>query len=111
MVKNRDHKNVAYMFSEKKRLNPENDTLTIWRGDLGSYPNFAFDVHVDELGEFVDTLQKTSSEEELEVVVSRFGVRRSDPDFWLTMDWFVSEFYSQDPTAAGLFDLGRYENR
>jgi hypothetical protein len=111
LAKNRDHKNVAYMFNEEKRLNPEGDTLTIWRGYLGSYPNFAFDVEFDELEGFLNTLQEASSEQDFEIIASRYGVRRTDPDFWPTMDWFVTDFYRQAPTQAGLFDLGRYENR
>ena len=110
LVKNLDHTNVAFMFNEKKRLNPDGDTLTIWRGYLGSYPNFAFDVELSELEAFVDGLTQISSKEDLEMIASRWGVRRTDPEFWSTMDWFASDFYRQHPTAAGLFDLGRYEN-
>ncbi|MDG2334740.1 MAG: fatty acid cis/trans isomerase [Myxococcota bacterium] len=110
LVRNLDHDNVAFMFGEAKRLNPQGDTLTILRGYLGSYPNFAFDVDANELDEFVNRLMQASSEQDLQAIAARWGVRRTDPDFWPTMDWFVTDFYSQQPTAAGLFDLGRYEN-
>jgi len=63
-----------------------------------------------ELEEFVDALTQISSEEDLEAIASRWGVRRTNPEFWSTMDWLASDFYRQQPTAAGLFDLGRYEN-
>lgn len=111
LIRNLDHDNVAYIFGEANRLRPQGDTLTILRGYLGSYPNFAFDVETNELEEFVDRLTQASSEQDLEAIAVRWGVRRTDPDFWPTMDWFVADFYSQQPTAAGLFDLGRYENR
>jgi len=111
LIRNLDHDNVAYIFGEANRLRPQGDTLTILRGYLGSYPNFAFDVDTNELEEFVDRLTQASSEQDLEAIAVRWGVRRTDPDFWPTMDWFVADFYSQQPTAAGLFDLGRYENR
>jgi hypothetical protein len=110
LVKNLDHDNVGFMFEEEKRLDPAGDSLTVRRGYLGSYPNFAFDVDMSELEQFVGALTQISSEEDLGPIASRWGVRRADPEFWATMDWFASDFYEQEPTAAGLFDLGRYEN-
>lgn len=110
LVHNLAHTNVAYMFDEDARLVPANDTVTLVRGYLGSYPNFAFDVDHTELIEFRDTLMAVKDATGLEAVVDRWGVRRTDPDFWSTMDWFVEDFRRRQPTAAGLFDLGRYEN-
>jgi len=110
LVHNLAHTNVAYMFDEDKRLVPADDTVTLVRGYLGSYPNFAFDVDHTELIEFRDTLMAVTDAAGLEAVVDRWGVRRTDPDFWSTMDWFVEDFRRRQPTASGLFDLGRYEN-
>jgi len=110
MVHNRAHTNVAYMFDEKERLVPSDDTLTIVRGYLGSYPNFAFDVEASDLEKFRDALTDVDSADDLERLASRFGVRRTSPAFWSTMDWMTADFAKRQPTAAGLFDLGRYEN-
>lgn len=110
MVHNRAHTNVAYMFEEDERLVPDDDTLTIVRGYLGSYPNFAFDVAVDDLATFRDELVAVSSPADLERLAARFGVRRTDASFWATMDWMNDDFAERRPTAHGLFDLGRYEN-
>lgn len=110
LVHNLAHINVAYMFDEDARLVPADDTVTLVRGYLGSYPNFAFDVDHTEVIEFRDTLMAVTDAAGLEAVVDRWGVRRTDPDFWSTMDWFVEDFRGRQPTAAGLFDLGRYEN-
>ena len=44
LVHNRAHTNVAYMFGEENQLVPADDTLTVTRGTLGSYPNFVFEV-------------------------------------------------------------------
>ena len=110
LVLNRAHANVAYMFDEKARLEPAHDTLTIMRGYVGSYPNFAFDVELAELGDFRAALEGLRSPDDLSSLAARYGVRRTDADFWPTMDWFVADFRATRPLEAGLFDLGRYEN-
>ncbi|MEE2897104.1 MAG: fatty acid cis/trans isomerase [Gemmatimonadota bacterium] len=111
LVRNIDHDNVAYMFGEQKRIAPENDTLTIRRGYLGSYPNFAFDVPLDELDQFSASLQGITGPEAFSTTASRWGVRRTSERFWPVMDWFADDFRDRSPREAGLFDLGRYQNR
>lgn len=110
LVHNRSHSNVAYMFDEEKRLVPADDTLTIVRGYLGSYPNFAFDVDTSDLTSFRDALTAATTAADLEDIAARFGVRRTSPEFWATMDWMNEDFAKREPTKSGLFDLGRYEN-
>ena len=100
----------GYMFHEENRIDSSKDTLTIVRGYLGSYPNFAFDVDLNQLDAFIAALQAALSEDEFSALAGRWGVRRTDPQFWPTMDWFVSDFQEQSPTEAGLFDLARYGN-
>ena len=110
LVHNRAHTNVASMFGEDDRLVPEEDTLTIVRGYLGSYPNFLFDVEISQIGEFTAALAEVTTPGELESVVDRWGMRRSASAFWRTFDWIHDDFRRRDPTAYGLFDLARYEN-
>ena len=110
LVHNRARTNVAYMFGEDTRLVPSADTLTIVRGYVGSYPNFAFDVSIDELTAFRDQLIAVNGPDAFAALTTRFGVRRTSPHFWETMDWLAQDFQRRRPTKAGLFDLGRYEN-
>jgi hypothetical protein len=110
LVHNRAHTNVASLFGEEDRLLPREDTLTIVPGYLGSYPNFVFDVPVDEIEAFAQALTAGSDEAELRTVVEHWGVRRTSAAFWETLDWFHSDFRQRHPTEAGLFDLNRYQN-
>jgi hypothetical protein len=110
LIHDRAHTNVASMFEEDERLDPEKDTLTVARGYLGSYPNFLFEVNVAEMDEFADALSAVRSPEDLEALVGRFGVRRTSPRFWQTFDWIQDDFRRRHPTEAGLFDLNRYQN-
>jgi hypothetical protein len=110
LVHNRAHTNVAAMFGEDKRLIPEQDTLTIVRGYLGSYPNLLFDVDVDQIDSFTQTLASVENAADFEKLVDRWGIRRTSPRFWSTLDWVHQDARRRNPTEAGLFDFGRYKN-
>jgi hypothetical protein len=110
LVHNRAHTNVAYMFDEQQRLVPGDDTLTVVHGYAGSYPNFIFDVEVSQIEAFAQTLAAVQSASDLEALVGRWGVRRSSPSLWPTIDWIHDDFRRRQPTEFGLFDLDRYAN-
>jgi hypothetical protein len=110
LVHNKDHQNVAFMFGEKERRNAEGDTMTIVRGYLGNYPNFFFDVGLDQVASFRAALSAVRDEEAFEAFVEAYGVRRSSPRFWALSDWIAERFAKTRPIEAGLFDLERYGN-
>jgi hypothetical protein len=98
------------MFSDEKRREPAKDTLTIAPGYLGSYPNFVFDVEASEVEDFAQALTAVGNAADFETFVERFGVRRTSPRFWTTIDWIHDDFRQRHPNQAGLFDLNRYGN-
>lgn len=110
LVHNRAHTNVAAMFGEDKRLIPDQDTLTIVRGYLGSYPNLVFEVSVDDIDSFTQALTSVGNAADFEKIVDRWGIRRTSPRFWDTVDWIHRDSQTRNPTEAGLFDFGRYQN-
>ncbi|WVM91042.1 fatty acid cis/trans isomerase [Halopseudomonas pachastrellae] len=110
LVHNRAHSNVAFMFGEEDRLQPERDDLTIMEGTLGSYPNFSFNVELQALPDFVAALQAAEDSQGLEQVADRWGVRRTHPQFWEILADFRQYVEETDPTQAGLFDINRYQN-
>ncbi len=111
LVHNRGHSNIAQMFDEDARLLPEEDTLTVSPGFIGSYPNMFFQVTEGELPQFVSAIQSMKSDADYTKLVERFGVRRTAPWFWRVSDQFVADYRRQHPVEAGLFDLNRYQNR
>ena len=110
LVHNRAHSNVAFMFGEEDRLQPERDDLTIMEGTLGSYPNFSFNVELQALPDFVAALQAAEDSQGLEQVADCWGVRRTHPQFWEILADFRQYVEETDPTQAGLFDINRYQN-
>jgi hypothetical protein len=99
------------MFDEAKRLIPADDTMTIVRGPFGSYPNFFFEIAPADVPAFVDALRAVATDADFERFVVRYGVRRTDPRFWATSDAVREEARRANALEAGVFDLGRYENR
>ena len=110
LVHNRAHSNVAFMFDETARLVPADDTLTVARGYLGSYPNFAFTVDAAQVEDFTRALAGVRDDVDFTALVETWGVRRTSPTLWPTVDWMHADFKRRQPTQYGLFDLDRYGN-
>ncbi|KIC47402.1 peptidylprolyl isomerase [Ruegeria sp. ANG-S4] len=104
------HYNVAFLFDEAARRNPEADVLTILPGLFASYPNFFFKVPEDQLTSFTDALTAVRSQGDWLNVVATYGLRRTSPDFWSTSDMVNAKFLIQDPVQAGILDLNRYKD-
>lgn len=110
LIRNRYHSNVAFLFGESLRYKPEKDSLTVYPGIAGSYPNFIFDINAEELEPFEKALMKATSEEEFDALVLKWGVRRTHPQFWQIFHDFTQWQREHNPIDAGVFDANRYEN-
>ena len=109
-LRNRAHSNVAFMLGESLRYQPGLDTLTIYPGVLSSYPNFMFDLKAEEAGDFVSALEQVQSQESFDKVVERWGIRRSNPQFWRYFHDLDAYLRETEPVEAGILDMNRYEN-
>ncbi|SFD54445.1 Fatty acid cis/trans isomerase (CTI) [Pseudomonas citronellolis] len=109
-LRNRAHSNVAFMLGESLRYQPGLDTLTIYPGVLSSYPNFMFDLKAEEAGDFVSALERVQSQEDFDKVVERWGIRRSNPQFWRYFHDLDAYLRETEPVEAGILDMNRYEN-
>jgi len=109
LVRNKMHTNVAFMLDEEKRREPDKDTLTVYRGLLGSYPNFMFNVPLDRVEAFSAALHAVNTREQFMAVVSRYGLSRIHPEIWSNFHWFVNYMRRISPVEAGIYDLNRYK--
>jgi hypothetical protein len=109
LVRNKTHSNVAFMLDEEKRREPDQDTLTVYRGLLGSYPNFMFNVPLDRVEAFAAALHAVRSREHFKTVVSRYGLSRTHPQIWSNFHWFVDYMRRTRPVEAGIYDMNRYK--
>ncbi|RJG09244.1 peptidylprolyl isomerase [Pseudomonas cavernicola] len=110
LLRNRAHSNVAFMLGEELRYQPGLDTVTVYPGVLSSYPNFIFNLQVDEVPDFVFAMEQAKDAAAFEQLVQRWGVRRSHPEFWRYFHDLSGYIRDTEPEEAGVLDMNRYEN-
>ena len=108
IVINRWHDNVAFLFGEGGRLNPNKDSADFIPRLIGSYPNYFVDVREEELPDFFDLLAHFKNSPRDLKRLARYGINRADDRFWPAYDWFQQRFNEDEPVRGGLFDLNRY---
>jgi hypothetical protein len=109
LVRNKAHTNVAFVLEEKKRREPDKDTLMAYRGLLGSYPNFMFNVPLEQIESFAADLHAVRTREQFIEVVGHYGLSRTHPEIWANFQWFVDYMRRASPVEAGVYDLNRYK--
>jgi len=111
LVRNRAHKNIDFMFLENEFLEPEKDTLNIVRGVAVSRPNMFFTVATNDVSKFIGDFAALAPDDgSYRHFIERFAIRRGDPRFWETSDFFNDAFVKAAPDEAGIIDLTRYAN-
>jgi hypothetical protein len=95
---------------DSQERDPENDTISILRRLSGSYPNFFLIVKFDELEDFTAEISDDTTVEDYQLFIAKFGIRRTDDEFWKHSDWFQQQYAEQEPVEAGVLDLNRYSN-
>ncbi|WP_339414105.1 fatty acid cis/trans isomerase [Pseudomonas sp. EA_35y_Pfl2_R5] len=110
LLRNRAHTNVAFMLGEELRYQPGLDTLTVYPGVLSSYPNFIFNIQIEQAAEFVTALEQARDAKAFEKVVERWGIRRTHPEFWRYFHDMSTYIQQTEPLEAGVLDMNRYEN-
>jgi hypothetical protein len=111
LVHNNAHLNITSIFGEQKQRMPDEDTLSIIPGFIGSYPRMFFVVDESELVTFVDSISALHSEEDYSHLLDKFGVRRTNPEFWSNSDTFHLAYQQLSPLEFGILDYNRLENR
>lgn len=111
LVRNKSYLNTtALVPSEKTRVKSE-DTVDVVKGFVGAYPNFFLELRLQDLQAFVDEYVAIDGLERYDALIEKYGIRRSNPRFWQSADWFNAKYRHDDPIRAGVFDLNRYQNR
>lgn len=113
IIRDKAYKNVTSMFqseADTATRDYSNDSLTVVDWLEGAYPNFFFEVNIDEIENFTKGYAALTSREDYERFVSIYGIRRTDTRFWEVADWTQDQYLREQPVKAGLFDLNRYRN-
>ncbi len=109
--KNNAHRNITSLFSEKKQLDPERNTVTISSGIIGAYPNTFMRVARNKVEDFVDKMISLETPNDYSALLDEYGIRRTHANFWQYSDELHSFLYQEDPIEYGVLDYNRLENR
>jgi hypothetical protein len=111
ILRNNAHLNITSMFKEYENRAPDEDTVSVVNGLLGSYPNALWRVPVSRLPQFTAALASIGNAADYERLVDEYGVRRTDPIFWKHSDALHAAWRREAPVEYGVLDFGRVENR
>ncbi|MGI9222380.1 MAG: fatty acid cis/trans isomerase, partial [Woeseiaceae bacterium] len=111
LVRNNAHLNIASMFSEDKMRVPEEDTMSVVPGFIGTYPNAFLVIDEEDLGAFANQFSSMRSEADYSLLLDTYGVRRTNARFWQQGDAFHAAFEKLAPIDYGVLDFNRLENR
>ena len=111
LMRNNAHLNMTALLSEKKTLIPEENTVTVVNGLVGSYPNTFMRVSSTKVEAFVDQILALQTEGDYQKLMDVYGVRRTAKDFWEFTDQLHQWQQQKHPIEFGLFDFNRLENR
>lgn len=111
LLRNSAHSNITSLLNESKTLRPEQDTLTVVRGFIGSYPSAYWRVPSRELPELARLVNELTDEASYTELMDRYGVRRTATDFWSHSDKIMTAHQQIDPVNNALLDYNRLENR
>ncbi len=108
IIRNKSLSNNSMMFKEDRRRTPEDDTLTVVKGYVGSYPNAFSRIPIDEIEARLDTFLKINNKLDYYNYSKKHGIQRNSPIFWEESDWHYQNFLKRQPIRAGLFDMYRF---
>jgi spore cortex formation protein SpoVR/YcgB (stage V sporulation) len=108
VIRNKALSNNSFMFDEERRRVVEDDTLTIVKGYVGSYPNSFGRVDIEQIEDFVDSFLKIRDQISYYNFARQYSVRRTSPNFWEEADWHNQKYLKDEPIEAGLFDMFRF---
>lgn len=113
IIRDKAYKNVTSMFQNEddtRSRDYSEDSLTVVDWLEGAYPNFFFEVDIDDIEHFTKGYAALTNREDYERFISIYGIRRTDTKFWEVADWTQDQYLREQPVKAGLFDLNRYRN-
>lgn len=111
IILNRYHKNVRFILGEDSQLDISKNTINVVKGFLGCYPNAFLEVKLEDATTFFKMFRAiNNTPDSFYMFFKRFGIKRSNPNFWKVSDFFNKRFKDTHPLSAGFFDLNSYIN-
>ncbi|SMF01936.1 fatty acid cis/trans isomerase [Pseudobacteriovorax antillogorgiicola] len=104
------HSNMAFMFNEKERRQPEYDRVIVTKDWVGSYPNLIFHGSPKTFTNMVMELRTATEKLDVYNILGKYWLTRDTPNFWVIFDRIHHSLKSKFPLVYGRLDLSKYEN-
>ncbi len=111
IVHNKEYKFVSFFLNDastRDSLDQENDSLTLMKGVEGSYPNLFINLTRDKIHTFMEDMANITTPLEYTQFIAKYGVRRTNSNFWKYSDWINQQYLKDQKYRAGILDLNRY---
>lgn len=111
LIRNKEHFNIAWIAGETGRRNRAADSMTYYKGVLGSYPNHIFRIPLSQGQAFLQQMSKINDHASYESWLRSFGSPRNglgSERFWPNSDHLHEVFKANYPHEYGAFDYNRY---
>ncbi|MEK6248046.1 MAG: fatty acid cis/trans isomerase [Planctomycetales bacterium] len=109
LIANRSYAFNDVFFDENGSRQPMLDTLSIYEGLVGDFPNLIISLTTDQAAGFLSSLQAIGNESESLAWKTKYGTLRNHAEFWSQLDWFTDWNFQHQSPEAGYYDL-RYYN-
>jgi len=112
LISNRGYKAHNMVFFEKLNRDHDYDSLSMYNGFIGAYPNLFLEISPDQINGFADDIKKIDDNTSWMKFLSRYAVARNSCRFWPHFDWIheykLSGESDIDPVNQGIVDLSQY---
>ena len=106
------HYNISSLLNEDGQRAYEEDTATIVPGFIGDYPAAIWYLNNDQqVAAFSEQLPMMQIEADYRALKTKFGIRRTHPQFWQYSDILHNTAKKYRGVEYGMFDYNRLENR
>ena len=96
------------VFDENGARQPQLDTLSVYQGLVGDFPNLLVEVPAEKAGQMLTDLRAVNSEDAWLAWRTQYGTLRNQAKFWPLFDWFTDWNFANRQPEAGHFDLRYY---
>jgi hypothetical protein len=100
------------VFAQDLNRESGSDTLALYRGFVGPYPNLFLDVPADKRDEFIEKFSGARTRAGWQRLIADFAVKRNEQAVWDFYDWVnawkADPHPGNDPAEQGLPDLSQF---
>lgn len=108
LVANRSYAFNDVVFDENGARQPELDTMSVYRGLVGDFPNLLVDLKIEQASAFLAELNAISTSDQWQTWKNKHGTLRNTAAFWPLLDWLNDWNFANRQPDAGYFDLRYY---